>query len=64
MGLWRALCFPLAGTVLLGVANAAVSLADPIDVSRTYMVEFVEDYVLHPLAPAGSLRATYSEEIV
>lgn len=48
MGLWRTICLPLVGSMLLGAANARVTLADPIDVPRTYMVEFADDYVLHP----------------
>ncbi|SPO05498.1 related to subtilisin-like serine protease [Cephalotrichum gorgonifer] len=41
MGSWRIV---IAGAMLLGAANAAISLAEPVDVPRTYMVEFVDDY--------------------
>ena len=49
MGLWKTFYLPLALAALLGATNAAITLAEPVDVPRTYMVEFVDDYVLRPL---------------
>jgi len=51
MGSWRALWLPLAGALLFGNANAAVSSFESTDVPMTYMVEFVNDYVLRPSSP-------------
>lgn len=59
VGLLGALSLPLAGTMLFGAANAKVSLADPVEVPRTYMVEFVDDYVLHPLCVLQSPHARH-----
>ena len=54
----------MAGTMLLGVSNAAVSLAEPVEVPRTYMVEFVDGYVFPPFSAAKSSRLRHTHNII